>query len=87
MSRVYEALKKADKERRQKITKTEVSTAKPAYEEKKKDKKKIDKEKVKSYEGLQREEKLVEEPPVRLLWIYHVAVNMLGFLLNGRSSK
>lgn len=67
MSRVYEALKKADNERKQKITRTEVSTAKPAYEAKKKDKKRIDQEKAKRYEGLQREEKLVENHVNNLL--------------------
>jgi protein-tyrosine kinase len=58
MSRVYEALKKAENERKQKITRTKVSTAKPTYEEKKKDKKRIDKKKVKHYEGLPIEEKI-----------------------------
>ena len=59
MSRVYEALKKAERERNQKITRTEVSS-KPTYEEKKEHKKKITKENVKSYEGLHIEEKIAQ---------------------------
>jgi capsular exopolysaccharide synthesis family protein len=67
MSRVYEALKKAEQERKQKITQTEVSTAKSVYEEKKKDKKKIVKEKVKRDEGLQIAEKIAEDQAHNLL--------------------
>jgi protein-tyrosine kinase len=67
MSRVYEALRKAEKERKQKTIRTEVSTAKPAYEEKKEDKKRIDKEKLKSYEGLQIAEKIAEDQANDLL--------------------
>ena len=48
MSRVYEALKKAEKERKQTITRTEVSS-KLAYEGKTEDTKRIDKEKVRRY--------------------------------------
>ena len=62
MSRVYEALKKAEADRKQKIARTEISTAKPVYEEKK-----IDKEKVKSYKGLQIAEKNVEDQAHNLL--------------------
>jgi capsular exopolysaccharide synthesis family protein len=67
MSRVYEALKKAEAERKQKIARTEVSTVKPAYEEKKKDKKRIDKEQAKRYEGLQIAEKIAEDQANDLL--------------------
>ena len=66
MSRVYEALKKAEKERKQRTTRTEIYT-KPLYVEKKEDKKKIDKGKVKSYVGLQIEEKIAEDQSNDLL--------------------
>ena len=66
MSRVYEALKKAENERKQKITRTEVYT-KPPYQEKKEDKKNIKKEKVKSYEGVQIEEKIAGDQANDLL--------------------